>query len=166
MLAVLRGPAGSGRSPDPCISMLPCPHPPFPRSCILPSSHSTSMLQSWGSWAAVMRDSRRCRILQWPGTQLGFPSGKLAGKAKLSDLETEAPRDQLLVLGNSEGLELKVQFSPSVVSDSLRPHVHHHLPEFTQTHIHCVGDAIQPSYLLSSPSSPAPNPSQHQSLFQ
>ena len=126
MLAVLRGPAGSGRSPDPCISMLPCPHPPFPRSCILPSSHSTSMLQSWGSWAAVMRDSRRCRILQWPGTQLGFPSGKLAGKAKLSDLETEAPRDQLLVLGNSEGLELKVQFSPSVVSDSLRPHELHH----------------------------------------
>ena len=64
--------------------------------------------------------------MQWPGTQLGFPSGKLAGKAKLSDLETEAPRDQLLVLGNSEGLELKVQFSPSVVSDSLRPHELHH----------------------------------------
>ena len=44
--------------------------------------------------------------------------------------------------------------------------VHHQLPEFTQTHIHRVGDAIQPSYPLSSPSPPAPNPSQHQSLFQ
>ena len=44
--------------------------------------------------------------------------------------------------------------------------VHHHLPEFTQTHDHWVGDAIQPSYPLSSPSPPAPNPSQHQSLFQ
>ena len=44
--------------------------------------------------------------------------------------------------------------------------VHHHLPEFTQTHVHRVSDAIQPSRPLSSPSPPAPNPSQHQSLFQ
>ena len=67
-----------------------------------------------------------------------------------------------------------VQFSRSVVSDSLRPHdrstpglpVHHQLPEFTQTHIHRVHDAIQPSHPRSSPSPPAPNPSQHQSLCQ
>ena len=44
--------------------------------------------------------------------------------------------------------------------------VHHQLPEFTQTHVHRVGDAIQPSHPLSSSSPPAPNPSQHQSLFQ
>ena len=44
--------------------------------------------------------------------------------------------------------------------------VHHHLPEFTQTHVHRVSDAIQPSHPLLSPSSPVPNPSQHQSLFQ
>ena len=44
--------------------------------------------------------------------------------------------------------------------------VHHHLPEFTQTQVHRVCDAIQPSYPLSSPSLPAPDPSQHQSLFQ
>ena len=44
--------------------------------------------------------------------------------------------------------------------------VHHQLPEFTQTHVHQVGDAIQPSYPLSSPSPPAPNPSEHQGLFQ
>ena len=44
--------------------------------------------------------------------------------------------------------------------------VHHQLPEFTQTHVHRVGDASQPSHPLSSPSPPAPNPSQHQSLFQ
>ena len=44
--------------------------------------------------------------------------------------------------------------------------VHHKLPEFTQTHVHRVSDAIQPSHPLSSPSPPAPNPSQHQSLFQ
>ena len=44
--------------------------------------------------------------------------------------------------------------------------VHHQLPEFTQTHVHRVSDAIQPSHPLSSSSPPAPNPSQHQSLFQ
>ena len=63
-----------------------------------------------------------------------------------------------------------VQFSRSVMSDSLRPCpsllVHHQLLEFTQTHVHRVSDAIQPFYLLWSPSPPAPNPSQHQSLFQ
>ena len=44
--------------------------------------------------------------------------------------------------------------------------VHHQLPEFTQTHVHRVGDAIQPSHPLSSPSPPASNPSQHQGLSQ
>ena len=43
--------------------------------------------------------------------------------------------------------------------------IHHQLPEFNQTHVHRVGDAIQPSHPLSSPSPPVPNPSQHQSLF-
>ena len=42
--------------------------------------------------------------------------------------------------------------------------VHHQLPEFTQTHVHRVTDATQPSHPLSSPSPPAPNPSQHQSF--
>ena len=46
------------------------------------------------------------------------------------------------------------------------PPVHHQLPASTQTHVHWVGDAIQPSHPLSSPSPPAPNPSQHQGLFQ
>ena len=65
-----------------------------------------------------------------------------------------------------------IQFSRSVVSDSLRPMnrstpglpVHHQLPEFTQTHVHRVDDAIQQSHPLSSPFSPAPNPSRHQSF--
>ena len=46
------------------------------------------------------------------------------------------------------------------------PPVHHQLPGFTQAHVHRVSDAIQPSHPLSSPSPPAPNPSQHQGLFQ
>ena len=60
---------------------------------------------------------------------------------------------------------LSVQFSCSVVSDSLQPHelqharpVHHQLLEFTQTHVHQVHDAIQPSHPWSSPSPPAPIP--------
>ena len=44
--------------------------------------------------------------------------------------------------------------------------VQHQFPEFTQTQVRQVGDAIQPSHPLSSPSPPAPNTSQHQSLFQ
>ena len=44
--------------------------------------------------------------------------------------------------------------------------VHHQLLEFTQTHVHWVGDTIQPSHSLSSPSPPAFNLSQHQGLFQ
>ena len=44
--------------------------------------------------------------------------------------------------------------------------VHHQLPKLTQTHVHRVGDAIQPSHPLSSPSSPAFSLSEHQGLFQ
>ena len=44
--------------------------------------------------------------------------------------------------------------------------VHHQLPDIIQTHVHRFGDAIQPSHPLSSPSPPAPNPSQHLGLFQ
>ena len=44
--------------------------------------------------------------------------------------------------------------------------VHHQLPEFSETHVHRVSDAIQPSHPLSSPFPLAPNPSQHQGLFQ
>ena len=70
-----------------------------------------------------------------------------------------------------------VQFSCSVVSNSLQPYESQHarprcpsqlseFPEFTQIHVHRISDAIQPCHPLSSSSPPAPNPSQHQSLFQ
>ena len=66
-----------------------------------------------------------------------------------------------------------VQFSRSVVSDSLQPHEPQHArppcpsptPGVHQTHVHCVGDAIQPSHPLSSPSPPILKPSQHEGLF-
>ena len=67
---------------------------------------------------------------------------------------------------------ITVQFSCLVVSNSLQSHrlpglpVHHQLLEFTQTHVHWVSDAIQPSHPLSSPSPSAFNLSQHLGLFQ
>ena len=70
-------------------------------------------------------------------------------------------------------MEYSVQFSRSVVFDSLQPHEpqhtrlpSHQLPEFTQTHVHWVSDAIQPSHPLSSPFPPALNLSQYQDLFK
>ena len=65
-----------------------------------------------------------------------------------------------------------VQFSRSVMSDSMWPHglpglpVHHQLPGFTQTHVHWVDDVIQPSHPLSSLSPTTFNLSQHQGLFK
>ena len=67
-----------------------------------------------------------------------------------------------------------LEFSRSAVSDPLWPHesqqpglpVLHQLPERAQTHIHCLGDAIQPSHHLSSPSRPTFNLSQHQGIFK
>ena len=72
--------------------------------------------------------------------------------------------------GSSDQIRSVTQLCPTLCDPMNRSMpglpVHHQLPEFTQTHVHRVGDAIQPSHPLSSPSPPAPNPSQHQSLFQ
>ena len=72
--------------------------------------------------------------------------------------------------GSSVQFSSVIQLCPSLCNPMNRSTpglpVHQHLPEFTQTHVHRVSDAIQPSHPLSSPSPPAPNLSQHQSLFQ
>ena len=80
----------------------------------------------------------------------------------------------MYVLSLSSSLKILVLFSRSVVSYSLRLHglqqarlsVILHLPEFAQTQIHQVNDAIQPSHPLSPPSPPALSLSLHQGLFQ
>ena len=97
----------------------------------------------------------------------------LLGRKVMTNLDSIF-KSRNITLPTKIHLVSSVQFSHSVMSISLRPHdcstpglpVHHHLPEFTQTHVHRVCDAIQPSHPLSSPSPPAPNPSQHQILFQ
>ena len=73
-----------------------------------------------------------------------------------------------------ESRRFSVQLRSSIMSDSLRPHESQHArppcpsptPGFTHTHIHRVSDAVQQFHPLSFPSPPAPNPSQHQGLFQ
>ena len=66
----------------------------------------------------------------------------------------------------SSGIQLCVTLCDPMNHSTPGLPVHHQLPEFTQTHVHWVGDAIQPSHPMSSPSPPASNPSQHQGLFQ
>ena len=146
-------------------------------SCSTRASHCDSFSccreQTLGTWASVVvaswsSYSLACRILvPWP--RIKPDSSAWTGRF----LTTGPPRKSPDTNFNFSYIS-SVQFSRSVVSDSLWPHesqnpglpVHHQLPEFTQTHVHQVGDAIQPSHPLSSPSPPAPNPSQHQSLFQ
>ena len=94
---------------------------------------------------------------------------KVKEKSEKAGLKLNIQKPKIMTSG-----PIPVQFSCSVVSDFCDPMnrstpglpVRHQLPEFTQTHVHRVGDAIQPSHPLSSPSPPARNPSQHQSLFQ
>ena len=97
-------------------------------------------------------------------------------QGKLEAVKQEMARVNTDILGISELKWPSVQFSlvtqscltlcdPMNCSTPGLP-VHHQFLESTQTHVHQVGDAIQPSHPLSSPFPPAPNPSQHQSLFQ
>ena len=80
------------------------------------------------------------------------------------------PPSPAYYVGNSVQFSSVTQSCPTLCDPMNRSMpglpVHHQLPEFTQTHVHGVSDAIQPSHPLSSPSPPATNPSQHQSLFQ
>ena len=115
----------------------------------------------------------------WSGVPFPPPGDLPAPGIKPETAPPVAPvlmADSLLLSRQGNPMVPSVQFS-SVVQSCLtlcnpvnhstpgRP-VHHQLPKFTQTHVHRVGDTIQPSRLLSSPSPPAPNPSQHQGLFQ
>ena len=90
---------------------------------------------------------------------------------------SQIPNTTAVKLLESHSLSQKILQFSSVSQSGLTPcdpmnhstpglPVHHQLPEFTQTQVHRVGDAIQPSHPLLSPSPPAPNPSQHQDLFQ
>ena len=88
----------------------------------------------------------------------------------LHEEESRLPLADILAKPESVQFSSVAQSCPTLCDPTNRSTpglpVHHQLPEFTQTHVHRVSDAIQPSHSLSSPFPPAPNPSQHQSLFQ
>ena len=111
-------------------------------------------LEKWYRWTYLKSINRvkRCRKQTW------LPSGEEAWD-ELRLINTHS------VQFNSVAQSCLTLCNPMNHSTPGLP-VHHQLPEFTQTHVHQVGDAIQLSHPLSSPSSPARNSSQHQGLFQ
>ena len=117
-----------------------------------------------GNTLTVIKVPRLKKKKQNPGACLVLPAGQhpaIQGWASCLGVPSR--------VGTSS-----IQFTHSVVSDScdtmnhstLGLPVDHQLPEFTQTHVHCVHDAIQPSHPLSSPPHSAFNLSQHQGLFK
>ena len=135
-----------------------CPAPCHPTDCGPPGSSVRGILQA--------------RILEWVAFPFSRGSSRLGTSA--GSLHCGWIRYHLSYQGSPQ--MVSVQFSSVAQScptlcDPMNHSmpglpVHHQLPEFTQTHVHRVRDAIQPSHPRSSPSPPAPNPSQHQSLFQ
>ena len=111
-------------------------------------------------------------LLQWESRKLHTPLTSMMLFLGLNLAETTSvvrPSQ-----GEGQGQLSSVQYSCSVLSDSVPPMncsmpglpVHYQLPESIQIHVHWVSDAIQPSHPLSSPSPPALNLFQHQSLFK
>ena len=103
--------------------------------------HLLTKIQTWlSNWTECFwdRNERAQLLTEWRG-----------GTVKFSSVTQSCP----------------TLYDPMNRSTPVLP-VHHQLPEFTQTHVHRVSDAIQPSHPLLSPFPHAHNPSQHQSLFQ
>ena len=131
------------------------------------------------SFAEIFRKSLRLYELSWRGGQsLGHKTHlqMVVVTAFNYELEAWTKEVKLEFLLSTVLAYCPVQFSsvayscptlcdPMNCSTPGLP-VHHQLPEFTQTYVHRVSDAIQPSHPQSYPSPPAPNPFQHQSLFQ
>ena len=109
----------------------------------------------------------QARILEW--VAISFSNGwkwKVKGKSLSCVWLLATPWTAAYQAPPSMGFSRQEYWS-GVISPSLPGlPIHHQLPEFIPTHVHWVGDAIQPSHPLSSPSRPAFNLSQHQGLFQ
>ena len=128
-----------------------------PMNCGLPGSSVHGILQ--------------VRTLEW----VAIPFSRISSQLRSWTLVSHIAGRFFTIWATTEALS-SVQFSSVTQScptlcDSMNCStpglpVHHQLLEFTQSHEHQVGDAIRPSHALSSPSPPAPNPSQHQGLLQ
>ena len=174
-------------SPTPGVHSNSCPssqwcHPAI-SSSVVPFSSCPQSLPASGSFP--MR-----QLFTWGGQSIGvsfsfsiIPSNEHSGLISFSMdwldlLAVQGTLRSFLQHHSSKAsiLQHSVQFSsvtqscltlcdPINCSTPVLP-VHHQLLQFTKTHVHRIGDAIQPSHPLLSPFPPAPNPSQHQSLFQ
>ena len=144
-------------------------------SCI--DTYRKRLLECWGfpgnfpflkriktTCALSLRLQHMCVLRHYSGLQASF-------RAKLSLFKsTDSLTVQRDMNISSVQFSSVTQLCPTLCDpmncSTPDPPVHHQLQESTQTHVHRVSDAIQPSHPLSSPSPPALNPSQHQSLFQ
>ena len=134
-----------------------CPTLSKPMDCSLPGSSTHVIFQ-----ARILEQVAIAFFRDLPDPGIKPMSPELADRF----FTTEPPGKQTLYIQFSSATQsCPTLCDPMNHSTSGLP-VHHQLPEFTQTHVYRVSDAIQPSHPLSSPSPPAPNPSQHQSLFQ
>ena len=132
--------------------------------CSPPGSTVSGILQARIPEQAAISFSRRS---SWPTDRTQVSCISSIGRQILCHLSHQgSPRS----LNNFSSVQSVTQLCLTICDPMNRSTpglpVHHQLPEFTQTHAHRVGDAIQPSHPLSSPSPPAPKPSQHQGLFQ
>ena len=115
--------------------------------------------------------------------ELKSPLMKVKEKSEQAGLKLNIQKNKIMASGPNTSWQIDGETVETVRSDQIVAQscptlcdpmnhsmpglpVHHQLPEFTQTHVHRLSDAIQPSHSLSFPSPLAPNPSQHQSLFQ
>ena len=150
--------------PDPGIT----PWSPKLQADSLPSELPRSLVQFSRS---LMSDSL-CLVLAWEISWTEKPGGlqstglQRVGHNGVTSLSLSLHFSSLFLAQFSSVAQSCPTLCDPMNPSTLGLPVHHQLPEFTQTHVHRVGDAIQPSHPLSSPSPLAPNPSQHQSLFQ
>ena len=115
--------------------------------------------------ASLLEQKRSYNLLEYNRAYL-FKNGLIKWFAKNHTANFEKSQSRIQFIASKlYALSAKVQFSCSVMSNSLRPPVHHQLLEFTLTHVHWVGNAIKLTHPLVSPSSPSAfNLSQHQGL--
>ena len=166
------------KSTDPCGEQGPWTtvKKPLPAACCLLSPITQKELRGWlvlqqSSWTRSIDFWRDPDDTVQPHADQGLPP--LVQENKTSHAHTILTLTTcLLTSGWTELNQFSsiVQSCPTLCApmnrSTLGLPVHHQLQEFTQIHVHRVSDAIQPSHPLSSPSPPAPHPSQHQSLFQ
>ena len=117
-----------------------------------------TFVQNLITWSQITRMTKECNvriITMWPGHSLRErKANEFCGYLLISSVQFSSVTQLCPTLCNPMNHSM-----PGLP-------VYHQLPEFTQTHVHRVSDAIQPSHPLSSPSPTALNPSQHQSHFQ